>query len=61
MRAIPNLKISSPADTFELGKILYDYTFNNHGPSYIRLTGIPGSPKFILKIIITNLENMRKF
>ena len=49
MRAIPNLKISSPADTFELGKVLYDYTFNNRGPSYIRLTGIPGSPQVYTK------------
>ena len=42
IRAIPNLKISAPADTAELGKILYDYTFNTVGPSYIRLTGTPG-------------------
>ena len=42
IRAIPNLKISSPADAAELGKILYDYTFNTTGPSYIRLTGTPG-------------------
>ena len=43
MRAIPNINISSPADCGELGKILYDYAFNNLGPSYIRLTGIPNS------------------
>ena len=43
IRAIPNLKISAPADTAELGKILYDYTFKTVGPSYIRLTGVPGS------------------
>lgn len=42
IRAIPNLKVSAPADTAELGKILYDYTFNTQGPSYIRLTGTPG-------------------
>lgn len=48
MRAIPNMKISSPADTAELGKILYDYTFSTLGPSYIRLTGIPGS-QFLYK------------
>ena len=42
IRAIPNLKISAPADTAELGKILYDYTYKTNGPSYIRLTGIPG-------------------
>ncbi len=42
IRAIPNLKISAPADTAELGKILYDYTTNTDGPSYIRLTGTPG-------------------
>ena len=45
MRAIPNINISSPADCSELGKILYDYTFNERGPSYIRLTGVPGSPQ----------------
>jgi len=44
MRSIPNINISSPADCSELGKILYDYTFSNRGPSYTRLTGIPGSP-----------------
>ena len=42
MRTIPGLNISSPADTFELGKILNDYVSNNRGPSYIRLTGAPG-------------------
>ena len=44
MRAIPNINISSPADCAELGKTLNDYTFNDRGPSYIRLTGVPGSP-----------------
>ena len=44
MRSIPNLNISSPADCGEIGKMLSDYCVNNHGPSYIRLTGIPGSP-----------------
>mgnify|MGYP001318548895 FL=1 len=43
MRTIPNLNISSPADPGEMRKILYDYLINSHGPSYIRLTGIPGS------------------
>ena len=44
MRAIPNLNVSSPADCLELKKILFDYAYNNRGGSYIRLTGIPGSP-----------------
>ena len=44
IRSIPNINISSPADSTELKKILVDYTFNNRGPSYIRLTGVPGSP-----------------
>mgnify|MGYP001166390600 FL=1 len=44
MRTIPGLNISSPADCSEMGKILYDYAFKNLGPSYIRLTGIPGYP-----------------
>jgi len=44
MRSIPNINISSPADGLELKKILYDYSNNDRGPSYIRLTGIPGSP-----------------
>lgn len=43
MRTIPNLNVTCPADCFELGKVLDDYAFNNRGPSYIRLTGIPGS------------------
>jgi transketolase len=44
IRSIPNISISSPSDSGELKKILYDYSFNSRGPSYIRLTGIPGSP-----------------
>ncbi len=44
MRSIPNLNISCPADCSEMGKILNDYSENDYGPSYIRLTGIPGSP-----------------
>ena len=44
IRSIPNINISSPADSTELKKILDDYAFNNRGPSYIRLTGVPGSP-----------------
>ena len=43
MRTVPNLNITCPADCSELGKVLYDYAFNDRGPSYIRLTGIPGS------------------
>ena len=45
MRAIPGLNISSPSDCLELNKILNDYCQNNRGPSYIRLTGVPGYPK----------------
>jgi transketolase len=45
MRTIPNLNITCPADCSELGKVLNDYAFNDRGPSYIRLTGIPGSEK----------------
>ena len=44
IRSIPNISISSPSDPGELKKTLYDYSFNSRGPSYIRLTGIPGSP-----------------
>ncbi len=43
MRSIPNISISSPSDCGELKKTLYDYTFKNRGPAYIRLTGVPGS------------------
>ena len=43
MRTIPNLNVTCPSDCAELGKVLNDYAFNNRGPSYIRLTGIPGS------------------
>lgn len=49
MRSIPNINISSPADCAEMGKILNDYAFSNHGPSYIRLTGIPGYPSLYEK------------
>lgn len=44
IRSIPNISISSPSDPGELRKILYDYSFNSRGPSYIRLTGTPGCP-----------------
>ena len=44
MRTIPGLKIFSPADSLELKKILFDLSNNKRGPSYIRLTGVPGSP-----------------
>ena len=44
MRTIPGLKIFSPADSLELKKILFDLSSNKRGPSYVRLTGIPGSP-----------------
>ena len=43
MRAIPNLNILCPADCTELKKILEDCSNNDRGPSYIRLTGVPGS------------------
>ena len=43
MRTIPNLNVTCPADCSELGKVLNDYASNDRGPSYIRLTGIPGS------------------
>jgi len=43
MRSIPGLNISCPADCGEMGKMLNDYASNNLGPSYIRLTGVPGS------------------
>ena len=36
MRAIPNITVLSPAD-WELRK-LYDCSFNDRGPTYIRLT-----------------------
>ncbi len=45
MRSIPNLNISCPADCGEMGKVLNDFSDNNYGPSYIRLTGVPGSPQ----------------
>ena len=60
IRAIPNLKISAPADTAELGKILYDYTFNTVGPSYINLQERLDANMYIKRIIVTNLEKMKK-
>jgi transketolase len=44
LRSIPNINISAPSDCAELGKVLFDYAENKRGPSYIRLTGIPGFP-----------------
>ncbi len=44
MRTIPGIKIFSPADCAEMGKMLHKISDKNLGPSYIRLTGIPGSP-----------------
>jgi transketolase len=46
MRSIPNMNISCPADCSELAKILLDYSQHNRGPSYTRLTGVPGSISF---------------
>lgn len=42
IRSIPGINISCPADSAEMGKMLYDYALNERGPSYIRLTGVPG-------------------
>jgi transketolase len=36
MRGLPNMKIVSPADKYEIEASL-DYIFNNSGPKYIRL------------------------
>lgn len=44
MRTIPNLNVSTPTDCLELKKTLIDYALNDRGGSYIRLTGVPGSP-----------------
>lgn len=49
MRTIPGLNIFSPADSLELKKILSDLSDNDRGPSYIRLTGVPGSPAIYKK------------
>ena len=49
MRTIPNLNITCPADCAELGKVLEDYTNNSRGPSYIRLSGLPGSKSLYQK------------
>ena len=43
MRTIPGLNIISPADCLELKKTLDFLCKNKPGPTYIRLTGIPGS------------------
>ncbi|MDC1120387.1 transketolase C-terminal domain-containing protein [Alphaproteobacteria bacterium] len=42
MRTVPNLSVLSPADCYELREILTDVTENKRGPTYIRLTGVPG-------------------
>lgn len=44
IRTIPNIKIFAPADCLELRKTLFDVSFHERGPCYIRLTGVPGSP-----------------
>lgn len=43
MRTIPGLNIISPADCLELKKTLSFLCIKNFGPTYIRLTGTPGS------------------
>ena len=43
MELIPGINISSPSDCAELKKVLHDLTNKNRGPTYVRLTGIPGS------------------
>lgn len=43
MRAIPGIKILSPADGLELAKCL-EYLAEYDGPAYLRLTGIEGNP-----------------
>ncbi len=43
MRAIPGINISSPSDCGELKKVLHDLINRDRGPTYVRLTGIPGS------------------
>ena len=44
MRTIPGINVFSPADNLELKKIIFDLSTKKRGPSYIRLTGVPGSP-----------------
>ncbi len=44
MRTIPGLNVFSPADNLELKKIIFDLSTKKRGPTYVRLTGIPGSP-----------------
>ena len=61
MRAIPNMNISAPADCAELGKMLEDYTINERGPSYIRLSGVPIIKKFMIKIISIILEDQLNY
>jgi transketolase len=43
IRSIPGINILSPGDCGELKEVLNDLVFNERGPSYIRLTGVPGS------------------
>lgn len=45
MNTVPGLKIFSPADCLELNKIIDHLSCNHNGPTYTRLTGIPGSLK----------------
>lgn len=44
MRTIPGLNITCPADCLEIRKTVFEFSEKNLGPSYIRLTGIPGYP-----------------
>ena len=43
MRTIPNLNIICPSDCLELKKVVEDCSSIDRGPTYIRLTGVPGS------------------
>jgi len=47
MRTIPSLSVYCPADCFDLRETLNDLATNEHGPAYVRLTGVPGhSPAY---------------
>lgn len=44
MRTIPGLGVHCPADCFDLRETLVDLATNERGPTYVRLTGVPGHP-----------------
>ena len=60
LRSIPNIKIFSPADCFELYKILENF-LQNPSPTYLRLTGNRNSPTLYNETLNFNIDKPTVF